>query len=333
MSKLEIIETEIARRAKASNDLADAQKDLNSVLEQFSKLDEMHKGDEKTSRERLECLYEESRHFTGKWPKVYTAANIEYHPFFNGATDNDCNPYYPLSKIKDKTFDGIGPLFIGTTGGTGTWARDRNYTGTLEPATRTPAISALTAFPNISGEVASCSLSGYGTPSSCSSAGGTWRYPVGSTATELIRTPLTAWRNKIQNELITDLCDDASNTQLNFWQNIINKINTILAAIPTNVSYPNHTIDFVPGSPADLARDYLIANANNDVTNRINYLASETTKEEKVFYGIIKLRLNQGNGSFAKVKATKFQIQANKSLIKDNTESIATLNLLKVKSS
>jgi hypothetical protein len=333
MSKLDMIETEISRRAQTSEQLKLAEIDTLKAIEQFSKLDEMHKSEEKKSREKLEGVYKELRHFTGKWPKVYAAQDIEYYPFFNGPTDNDCNPYFPVSKVKNKTFDGLGPLYIGPTQGTGTWARDRNYSPS-ETSLRTASVSALSAFPDISGEVASCSLPAFTSSSSCSAGGGTWGYDPADTATARIRTPLTAWKNEILNGVIPDLWQDASGDQLNFWQNLVSKINDILAAIPSDVSYPNNTVNFfTPGSPADIAKNFIINNANSDVGNRINYLTSQADKEEKVFYSLIKLRLHQANGSFAKIKAAKFQIQTNKSIIKDNTDAIASLNILKVKDS
>jgi len=332
MSKLDIIETEIARRTASSGQLKEAEADLLKAKEQFYKLDEMYRSDEKNSRDTLECLYKERRHFSGKWPKVYSFVNTEYYPFFNGATDNDCNPYFPISKIKDKTFDGISPLYVAPTGGAGVWARDRNYTGSLEPALRTSALNLLSAFPDISGEVASCSNSSFSTPATCSANGGTWGYDTGTTATEKIRPALIAWKTKVENDLIPDICD-TSGTQLNFWQNILSKINIILSATTTHVSYPNHTVDFAPGSPADIARDYLLSGIDSDITNRINYLSSETDKEEKIFFGIMKLRFNQANGSFSKKKAIDYQIQTNRALIKDNTDAIASLNILKVKNS
>lgn len=333
MSKLDIIEAEISRRSQTSEQLKLAEADILKAVEQFSKLDEMHKSDEKKSRERLESIYKESKHFTGKWPKVYAAASVEYYPFFNGATDNDCNPYYPISKVKNKTFDGLGPLYIGPTEGTGTWARDRNYSPT-ETSIRTTAINALSAFPNTSGEVAACSIPAFTTSSTCTTGGGTWGYAPGATATALIRTPLTAWKDEILNGVIPDLWDDASGTQLNFWQNVVSKINDVLAAIPSDVSYPNNTVNFfIPGSLADIAKNFLINNVNSDVNSRINYLTSEANKEEKTFYALVKLRLHQANGSYAKIKAAKFQIQTNKSIIKDNADAIASLNILKVKDS
>jgi hypothetical protein len=85
-----------------------------------------------------------------------------------------------------------------------------------------------------------------------------------------------------------------------------------------------------------MARDYLVANIssiNTQITNRINYLAAEASKQEQIFFGIIKLRLHQANGSFAKLKTIKTQVATNKSLIKDNTDAINSLNLLKVKNS
>lgn len=329
-----MLNEEIIRRNNMSDQLKLAEADLLKAKEQFSRLDEMFRQDEKVSRQRLECIYKESRHFTGKWPKVYTSSNVEQYPFFNGISDNDCNPYFPASKIKDKTFDGIGPLYIGPTGGSGTWARDRNHPGSTEPSLRTSSLSALSAFPNISSEVPTCSNPSYSSQSTCTAGGGSWGYATGVTATELIRTPLTSWRDKIQGQIIPDLCSDTSNTQLNFWQDIVNKINTILLAIPTDVNYPSHTVDFAPGSPADLARDYLLtADVNTTITNRINYLSTEADKQEKIFFGIVKLRLHQASGSFAKKKTTDYQIQTNRSIIKDNADAIASLNILKVKSS
>ena len=64
MSKLDIIEAEIARRKKTTEGLLLGEADLLATQEQFSKLDEMYRSDEKVSRERLEALYKESRHFS-----------------------------------------------------------------------------------------------------------------------------------------------------------------------------------------------------------------------------------------------------------------------------
>lgn len=335
MSKLDIINAEIQRRTEFSEQIKKGEADLLATQEQFSKLDEMYRNDEKTSRTKLESIYKESRHFNGKWPKVYSFSNTEYYPFFNGMVDDDCNPYFPISKIKNKTFDGLSPLYVSPTGGAGAWARDRNYTGPLEPALRATALAAIAAFPDISTEVPVCSNPAYTTQSACTAGGGTWNYPAGSRATEKLRTAVTPWRDKILNDIIPDLYSGGS-LGVSFWQDLVNKLNAILAAATIDVNYPNHTPDFASGSPADTARDYIVSNSSSidqNITNRINYLVSESSKEEQLFFGIIKLRLNQANGSFSKLNAIKNQISTNKSILKDNIDAIASLNIMKVKSS
>jgi hypothetical protein len=335
MSKLDIINAEIQRRTEFSEQLKNGQADLLAAQEQFSKLDEMYREDEKKYRDQLECLYKEAKHFTGKWPKVYSFANTEYYPFFNGMLDDDCNPYFPISKIKNKTFDGLSPLYVAPTGGSGVWARDRNYSGPLEPSLRTVALNAIAAFPDISAEIPACSDPALTTESTCTAGGGAWGYAAGSTATEKLRAAVTPWRDKLVNDVIPDLCSNGS-PGLSFWQDLVSKLNTILSAVVSDVSYPNHTSDFASGSPADTARDYFVSSAssiNQTITNRINYLASESSKEEQLFFGIVKLRLNQASGSFSKLNAVKNQINTNKSIIKDNIDAVASLNIMKVKSS
>lgn len=339
MAKLDIINAEIARRRAASEDLKKGAIDLIAAIEQFNKLDEMYRSDEKTARERLECLYKENKHFTGKWPIVYSFAQTEYHPFFN-ATDSECNPYFPISKVKDGTFDGLGPLYVAPTH-TGAYQRDRNYSGTIEPTVRGAALTALTAFPDTSSETGTGSCSGETPPGSgidettCLANGGVWTPPAylpGSTATEKLRAALQPWMDEIAL-VQADLCDASENT---FWQDILDNLNTVWSAIQVDVVYPNITADFAPGSPEDLARDYLLANQaifDSHVTNRISYLSGEANKEEQVFFGIVKLRLHQANGSFAKLKASKGQQKTNESIIADNDAAIASLNILKVKNS
>lgn len=333
MSKLDIINAEIEKRLEVNKQLKQGDLDLVKLQEQLSKLDEMNRSSEKESRVKLESIYKESRHLTGKWPKVYSFTQTEYWPFFNGATDNDCNPYFPISKVKNKTFDGIAPLYVSPTGGTGTWARDRDYLPS-EQTLRSTALAAISAFPDLSGEVAQCSLPAYTTQVDCTTNGGTWGYT--QTATAKLRNACTAWRNKIVNEIIVDLYNDTDSTQLNFWQDIANRLSVLISAVATDVTPPSNTSDFAPGSPADIQRDYFIANSssiNTHVSNRISYLNTESQKEEKMFFNIIKLRMNQGNGSFAKIKLIKNQQKANKALIQDNIDAIASLNLMKVKSS
>jgi len=343
MSKIDMINDEIARRQNSSKTLIDANKDIQVAIEQFNKLDEMYRKDEKTSRERLESLYKESQHFNGKHPSVYSFSQTEYYPFFQGAADTDCNPYFPITKVKDKTFDGLSPLYCPPTK-TGVYQRDGNYSGTIEPTVRAPAIAALQAYPDISGEVGTGSCAGETPPGSgidettCLANGGTWTppgYDSNNTGTGKLRNALNPWKAEI-NALIPDLSTDNHSAELAFWQNILNHIDTILAAVAVDPIYPDHSQPFVVGSPEDISRNYLINNAtaiSNHVTDRNAHLVTEANIEEQLFFGIIKLRLHQANGSFAKLRSAKAQLDTNNSIITDNESAIKNLNLMKVKSS
>lgn len=338
----EMFDMEITRRQNASATLKSAMPGILASIEQFSKLDEIYRAEENKARVTLESIYKESRHSTGKQPIVYSSAQTEFYPFFQGATDTVCNPYFPITKVQDKTFDGLAPLFAPPTK-TGAYARDVTYSPTETPI-RSTAITALQAFPDISGEtgLGSCTgetPTGSGTTETlCLANGGVWTppgYGPGATGTERLRNALTPWKDKV-TAIITDLYNNTGSTELAYWQNILTNINTVLAAIQIDVTYPAHTIDFTPGSPANVSRNYLIANNTSigtHVTDRATFLASEANIQEQIFFGIIKLRLHQANGSFAKLRAAKGQIVTNTSLIDDNTAAISSLNLLKVKSS
>lgn len=337
MSKLDIINDEIARREANNQDLLATQQELEIAIEQFNKLDELYRTDEKASREDLECFYLENRHFTAKWPIVYSFSDTEFYPYTQGETDDLCNPYFPITRVKDGTFDGIEPLFAEPTR-TGDFGRDRDYT-TPEPPLRDAAIIALQAYPDNSDETASsgsCSDPQYADQATCELNGETWTpgYGPGDTATEKLRAALDPWRAEIV-AVQTDLCND-DGTEAAFWQDILDNVDDVLAAIQTDVTYPAQTQDFTPGSPEDLARDYLIANDSTfetHVNNRSTFLSGEATLEEDVFFGIIKLRLHQANGSFSKLKAAKDDEGLRESLIADNNSAIESLNVLKVKNS
>lgn len=335
MSKLDIINEEIARRENSNVDLIESQVDLAAAVEQFNKLDEMYRTDEKTSRELLECLYNENRHFTGKWPIVYSFADTEFYPFYNGETDIQCNPYFPITKVKDGSFDGVEPWPAPPTK-TGAHQRDRDYSGTIEPTLRSTAITVLTAFPDISDEVGKCTPTATpDTEAQCTIEGGVWGYVAGDTATEKLRAALDPWRAEIVL-VMADLCNDIGSVEATFWQDILDNIDDVLAAIQVDVTEPTQTSDFTPSSAEDIARDYLIAQAGTfttHVNNRTAFLSGEVTTEEDVFFGLIKLRLHQANGSFAKLKAAKGQQNSATSIIADNNAAIVSLNVLKVKNS
>ena len=355
MSKLDIINAEIARRENATVDLRKGNEDLILATEQFNKLDEMYRSDEKASRDLLECYYKENRHYSDSWPIVYSFAQTERYPFYGGPSDNQCNAYFPITQAQNGSVTGIEPFdlpvnYNGTNIGSGndgtSHNRVRAYGATIEPTLRATALAAVAAFPDISEETGSGSCSGGSSTGSETSEAqclavlpdaGTWTppgYDPGSTATEKLRAALDPWRAEIVL-LMADLCMD-DGTEEDFWQNILDNIDDIDAAIQVDVEYSDNTQDFTPGSDEDIARDYLIAetaNINTHVTERSAFLQGEADTEEKVFFGVIKLRLHQANGSFAKKKAVKGQKATNDSLIADNDASLKSLNLLKVKNS
>lgn len=367
MSKLDIVEAEIARRKKTTEGLILGEADLLATQEQFNKLDEMYRADEKTSRERLEAIYKENRHFSGKQPVVYSFALTEKYPFFGGQTDADCNPYFPITKVQNGTSDGLAPLFAAPTR-TGAHQRDVTYSA-IESATRTPALSALQAFPDISQEPlpvgwpgpqnstpAYCSGATGSTQAICLSNGGTWvpSSPIpdpvwvgANTAPAKLRTALQAWKTDIQT-IKADLFEDTSSVEQNYWQSIINNIDIVLAAVASNAVFvratgnPNpaawgQTQSFTPGSPPAIARSNLITAAQTNipshVSSRLSSLNSIASKEEQIFFEVIKLRMHQANGSFVKLKTIKYQLKTNKSIIDDNNAAISSLNILKVKNS
>jgi hypothetical protein len=339
---IDILDIEIERRRSANTDLIAAQADIVATIEQFNKLDEVHRTNEKMVRERLTSVYKENRHFTGKQPIVYTFVQTEKYPFYGGNLDTQCNPYFPITKVQDKTFDGIAPLYAAPTR-TGAFARDANFSP-IESTIRNPAIVGITAFPDISGETGMGSCAGETPPGSgttqalCLANGGVWTppgYALDATATEKLRAVLDPWRADVVT-IIADLWANPGGTELTYWQGILAKIDDILAAIQVDVVYPFQTQDFTPSSAADLARDYFIANAssiNTHITDRSAFLTKQGNADEELFFGVIKLRLHQANGSYAKLQAAKNQKNTNKSIVDDNISAIRSLNLLKVKGS
>jgi len=336
MSKLEMINTEIDRRYKLNEDLSLAEKDLLAAQEQLNKLDEMYRDDEKKSRDYLNSVYLETRYYTGNWPVVFSKNEVEEHPFFNGSTDVLCNPYFPVSKVKDGSSDGVSPFYLAPDYD---GDRPRKRVFSKEPDLRAIAIAALAAYPDRSQEigVGSCSNPSYSSESSCENNGGTWSvaYPPNVTATYKLRTALNNWKGAVEG-ILANLYQDTGNVEQAFWQDILSKINTILPHVSSDPVYPAISPDFASGSIPDVARDYLVSNSANiqsHVDARSNLLISGTNTEEKVFFSVLKLRLHQVNGSFSKVKNIKKQILSNRSIIKDNISSIASLNVIKVKNS
>ena len=364
MSKLDIINAEIARREQATESFIAAEEALNEVIEQFNKLDEFYREQERDSRDLLECIYKENRHFTGEWPIVYQFAQVELRPYFKD-DDADCNPYFPISKVQDGTFDGLSPLYAPPTK-TGVYQRQRSFAAT-EDVTRTPALTALQAFPDISNEPLPPSWPGApgiisgdqcfyavgGDQPTCEGNGGIWGLdgdlepdPVWNgpdTAPALLRVPLQAWRDDMV-AIRDDVCDSAS--EVAYWQGLIDDADIVLAAIVSDAVFVRATGNSNPAAwgqtqaftgATEAARARLETAADTGVTGHISTRSSElnaqANEEEESFFDIIKLRLHQANGSYSKLEAAKGQQGQTGALVQDNNDAIAALNLMKVKNS
>lgn len=368
MSKEDIFSQEIARRRLDIQGLRDTLPDINASLDQNSELDEAYKTTQGEFKDKLDCIYKETRHYTGKWPIVYTNAQTEKYPYIQGDIDDKCNPYYRISEISAGNNEGLAPQFseITRTGGVDI-NRDRNYTN--ESTLRATALSALQVYPDTSEETGSYTCVGETPPGSgtnqtiCEDNGGVWTPPVyapGSTAPEKLQSALTPWKNSIV-ELKADLCtgelEDTGGTVATLLQNIIDQIDIILANLPPVPVYPDVTPPptyqcsnpfYLDQASCELAGydwfstlgDAITATINyiqNDISGNLdprkNQLASKAEVLEKKHFAIIGLRLHQINGSFTKVKQLKTQRKDVNSLIQDHVKSIADINILRVNNS
>ena len=348
MSKEDIYSEEVARRRKAIDDITGGLSDINAALEQFNDLDETYKVQQENFKTRLENIYKETRHYNGKWPIVYTNTQVEKYPFFSGDVDNDCNPYYRITKVIAGEDEGISPLFSETTRtGGANINRDRNYQN--ENSLRTAALNALQAYPDTSleGENATSGYctdeipSGSGTTEAlCIANDGTWNkvYGPGTTAPEKINSALTAWKASLV-ELKTDLCTselaDESNVVFDLLQDVIDSIDYIITNLPGIPTYP--AITPAPGPMLSAAISTTINYIQNDIPNNLDprktQLNSKSTLIEKKHFAIIGLRLHQINGSFTKVKQLKDQKKTNLGLIENHKKSIADINILRISDS
>jgi len=362
---LDIINAEIARREQAIASLEAGEQALKDTIAQFSELDEFYRDQEKTSREQLECYYKENRHWTGEQPIVYTAAQTEIRPFFGGATDALCNPYYPITKVQDNTFDGISPLIALITK-TGTFQRQQTY-ATTEDIPRAPALTELQAFPDLSGEPLppsfsaaagvisgdQCYYAAGGDQPTCEGNGGIWGldgnnepdpvWVAADTAPALLRSALNTWRA----DLIVvrdDVCSDAGETA--YWQGIIDDIDTVLLAVASDAVFVRNTGNAdattwgqtaVLTGADETARAALETAANTGIAAHVAarqiVLDALAVDEEIVFFGLIGLRLHQSNGSYAKFKAAKETQTQSDAIIADHRTALDALNLMKVKNS
>lgn len=357
MSKLDIINAEILRREEALKSIEDGEIKLVETIEQFNKLDEFYRDQEKDARDDLECTYLENRHFTGEWPIVYAFAEVEKYPFFD-QTDALCNPYFPITKVQDETFDGLGPLEA-TTARTGAHQRQRTFAAT-EDIPRDSALTQLQNFPDISNEPLpanwpaaqgfECNGGVGADETACLLDGGTWDpipdpvWTGADTAPALLRVPLQAWRDDMA-AIQADLCE-VGTTEYDYWQGLLDDADTVLAAITTDAVFVRNTGN---GDPATWGQTQAFtgatetARANLETAADTGVLAHIATRQavldgngvvdEKIFFGLIKLRLHQANGSYSKAMSAKKLQDTQESLKADNISAIELLNLMKVKNS
>lgn len=370
MSKEDIFSQEVARRRLDIQGLRDSLPDINAALDQNSELDEAYKTNQQEFKNRLECIYKETRHYTGKWPIVYTNAQTEKYPYIQGDINDKCNPYYRISEIIAGNNEGLAPQFSEPTRTGGVDInRDRNYQN--ESTVRSAALSALQAYPDNSqeGENAtggSCSgetPSGSGTTEAlCIANDGVWtrEYGPGTTAPEKLQNALNAWKTPLV-ELKADLCtselEDSGGAAATLLQNIIDQIDIILANLPPVPIYPDVTPPptyqcsngfYLDQASCELAGHDWFSTLGDAITATINYIQNNMPTDidprnakliaksellEKKHFALIGLRLHQINGSFTKVKQLKSQRKDVNSLIQDHIKSIADINVIRVNDS
>ena len=176
-------ETEIQRRQTQVDNLLLAGTQNAEAKKQLKDLDDENSASLEDFRQKLVALYKESRHYTGKEPRVFTEDEVTTYPFFNGQADDGGNPYYRVSVVQSGEDPGIAPLETPPDSTNGRWTRDRIYEPT-EDVPRSEASNALAAYPDYTGEPLPSNWPGSQEtgPSQCSgitqvectSNGGTW---------------------------------------------------------------------------------------------------------------------------------------------------------------
>lgn len=341
MSKEDIYAGEVVRRRKSIDDVTNGLIDIGAALEQFNDLDETYKSEQKIFEDRLNCIYLETRHYNGNWPIVYNFVKSDKHPYFNGDSDDDCNPYYRISRVIAGLDEGLSPYNSEPTrtGGPNV-NRYRAYAN--ENTLRSTALSVLQAYPNTiyeGGGVTggSCSDPQYTTQSVCLLEDEIWTPAYESnTAVDLLLNALNPWKTAL-TQLKADLCGSELDKTVAdaLIQDIIDQINVVISELPPAPVYPNitpsATVALQNAINATIA--YIQTDMPADIDSRKTSLNSKSELLEKKFYGIIGLRLHQINGSYSKVQSLKDQRKTNLGLIKDHKKSITDINILRVKES
>jgi hypothetical protein len=337
MTDQEIFKQELSRRQKGESSLIEANKDLTAAKEQFQKLDSTIKNSVAVSRSKLEGMYKELRRYNGSWPIVYPDSTTEFYPYYQGTTDDQCNPYYKITAVRTGDL-GIDPIFADKTRTSpSVYNRVRSFTP-LEDVARNVAKVALDAYPDISDEPypasGTCSGEtpvGSGTNESlCLANGGTWTttaWDPDKSAPVKLKNALDTWKTDI-DLIIADIYTNSPGNMLTMYNSILAEIANCKLLLPPPATYPNQTP--LPTGDLLISIDALKAFAHttvpNEVSNRITQIDTMSSSEEDNFFNIIKLRFHSANGSFTKLKATERQIGTNTSILNDNKSAISTIS-------
>jgi len=342
----QVFSMEVERRKGVNASIVAAAASIAAAIAQFTELNDAYTDSLTTSRNKLLALYKERRHYNGLDPAVYSidASGVDTYPYF-GETDAICNPYFPKSKVIDGTFDGLEPLEA-PVGRSGAWARNQTYSPT-EDAARGTALTQLNAYPDTSNEPTEEACTGETpegsgtTEATCIANGGTWGYPSsGPSAPAILTAALNPWKTDIQSILAdVDSSQDqtynnpvlgSSRTATQWWQDVIDEIDTCLGLLPGDPTPPDQTP--APTGALLTSINNLITYADTAiatfVTARSSDLGGPADTEEQTFFGVVKLRLHQVNGSLSKLNGIKAQDGQNDSIIADNEAAIKDLNNL-----
>jgi len=357
-TEIETLRQESNARITQIQNLELAKENRAAALAETKQLDSNFKADQEIVKVKLESIYTEKRHYDGKEPLVYTQAQTDVFPYFQGQLDTDGNPYYRPSLVIAGTDKGItpiesepdrsGPVGIG---------RDQVYAPS-EDAVRVPVIQPLKDYPDHAAEPLPANFpaaqafqcTGEDNPSqvtqvACEADNGVWGPipdPVWNgpdTAPGIVRALITAWRADAAL-ILTDVHEDDAATEA-FWQSIIDECDTFLGLLPADAVFVRNDPNPDPvtwGQTPDPTGALLTSindliqlsetDTPNFVTPRNSALASEATIEEDTHFGVIKLRLHSINGSFSKIKAIEGQSDIEQEIIDDHRDAIDSIERL-----
>jgi len=167
-----------------------------------------------------------------------------------------------------------------------------------------------------------------------------------NTAPEILATALNSWKADIQL-IVADI--DTTHTQVynnpivgsdrtasQWWQDVIDEIDVCISLLPTSSFIGNPTLDWgrtqaPTGALLDSINNlkaYATTHIATFINSRSNHLQLTLDTHEEAFFGIIRLRLHQVNGSYSKLITAKRQIEDNAEITADNLSAIESIKKL-----